>query len=667
MGRTVAVLILIGFLMMHVPVSGGEWNDITRLTYSGSANHHTIMTDHGAPENFSPDGYPESGQDEYTRHDEDAHQWDLEGEDPAHDPDGSVHIVFQETAGSRSILRYMKIDGSGQTIVPPRTIISGPGDSICPEGVLHGQGTHLVWWDSRSGSYRLYHTLIDRYGTRIREERVIDTGLQGDIGPLDPPRVALDRSGNLFITWSQHHRVMDGPTGSESQNPSVYMLKIDPAGEVIIPTMRISSPYFNAINPDIVVDGSGRVHMVWSEDSTGNFEIYLATFVDRGTSIHREGKNIRLTDTRRESVFPALLSHENALYMSWSDGGVQGLVYSLHLSRIHRSGILEDLTVADRGNALHSRLTTEGDRIHIVWQDDRHSLAGGQRDVLDQITDNLTEAGSHLRRYIPGEIPLDPADDPANWEIYHASIDPHTMRPVSQTRITHHGSASVTPEILTNARGEVQIVWTDSSRSSGDLFHIGSSVPDIDTDRGIGEVRERSILVMVGIAIMAMLYLISGKARQYGIHRLLVLPLYSTISRDRLLENANRKQIFQLITTNQGITFTDLKEELGIMNGALAYHLQTLERRQYIKSVRDGKYRRFYPRGAQVSHLSSIEEKILDAVRTKPSISQQEIAGMIDSTPQSVNYNIRKLKDRGILSQIREGRHARYSLINGDP
>ncbi|MCK4613375.1 MAG: winged helix-turn-helix transcriptional regulator, partial [Thermoplasmata archaeon] len=152
--------------------------------------------------------------------------------------------------------------------------------------------------------------------------------------------------------------------------------------------------------------------------------------------------------------------------------------------------------------------------------------------------------------------------------------------------------------------------------------------------------------------------------RRYTLLKFLVVPLYSTLSRDRLMENKNRRNIIAIINAREGITFTSLMKELGLKNGALAYHLHTLERGRFIKSVKDGKYRRFYPRGARITGLSSVEEKIIEVIRANPSIGQREIARLIGFTPQTVNYNVKKLIGRGVLYLKKEGKHTRCRLTN---
>jgi len=139
---------------------------------------------------------------------------------------------------------------------------------------------------------------------------------------------------------------------------------------------------------------------------------------------------------------------------------------------------------------------------------------------------------------------------------------------------------------------------------------------------------------------------------------------YSTIANDELLENDNRRKAHNLIAQNPGVTFTNLMDELGIKNGALAYHLYTLERRRFIKSVKDGKYKRFYPRGVEISGLSGNQEKIFDFVCEKTIngdeiISQRNIANALELTPQTVNHNVKGLITAGRVYLEKDGKHTR--------
>ena len=632
MKKTLPVVMLICLFLFITPLGAGEWNEISRLTFSGSAEQPTMVVD---------------------------------GEN-------NTHIIFQENLGGRVALKYLKLDDLGAILIPSRTLISSVGDAVSPATALDDLGIHLVWWDSRSGNFGLFYTLLDLNGTQQGDERSLDMTMAEDRSPSEAPSIDLDRFGDMYLVWSQQGRNSDGVPEEEhgeheELTPSVLFMKIDPEGNILVPGLRISSGYANGIQPAIELDDHARAHIVWSEDLTGNYEIYYTVYQDQGTADDPEPSITRLTDTPMESIMSSLLFMKGILYLSWSDGDSDGDVFSLHLAAITTTGLTMNIVVSDRGNALYPEMAADGSRIYIAWQDDRHSLAGTQgREAYDELRENMTSISLYLRRHLTGEQGFDESGDLTNWEIYLGVIETEGAAEENNTRVTSMQRASVTPEITVDHDGDLKLVWLDTSRSSGDLYYVDNSYTEFEERSSVLDPKEGSLVVIGGIGLLCLIYLLSGEGRRYALFRFLFLPLYTTISKDRLMENENRRQIVAIINSQEGITFTDLMEELGLKNGALAYHLYTLERRRYIKSVKDGKFRRFYPRGARVTGLSSLEEKIINVIRSNPSISQREIANLIESTPQTVNYNIKKLIQRGVVYLRKDGKQTQCNLTNPD-
>ena len=89
-------------------------------------------------------------------------------------------------------------------------------------------------------------------------------------------------------------------------------------------------------------------------------------------------------------------------------------------------------------------------------------------------------------------------------------------------------------------------------------------------------------------------------------------------------------------------------------SGALRHHLTTLERERYIKSIRDGKRRRFYLNGKKVSPLSATQQQILSHIRENPKVSQAEIAALMGVSRQNINYHLKKMEKDHIL-RVQQG------------
>jgi predicted transcriptional regulator len=142
---------------------------------------------------------------------------------------------------------------------------------------------------------------------------------------------------------------------------------------------------------------------------------------------------------------------------------------------------------------------------------------------------------------------------------------------------------------------------------------------------------------------------------------------FSKISEKTVLDNMNRKVIYDTIKKKPGIHFMALSVGLSLVSGVLSHHLNILEKKGFIKSIQDGKYRRFYLYDEKIEFkltLTAIQQTILFAVKQDPGISQTGISEMIGKNKMVVNYHIKILKDVGLLSVERNGRETNCFATN---
>ncbi len=136
---------------------------------------------------------------------------------------------------------------------------------------------------------------------------------------------------------------------------------------------------------------------------------------------------------------------------------------------------------------------------------------------------------------------------------------------------------------------------------------------------------------------------------------------YTRLKRKHILDNLNRKNIYESIKANPGIHVKALRRDLNLKPGTLSHHLNVLEKEEYIKSRQDGMYRRFYLYEAKSDLkivLTSIQQRILSAVNERPGSSQSNISRTIGSNRMLVNYHMKILRDAGILAFEKSGRES---------
>jgi DNA-binding transcriptional ArsR family regulator len=164
-------------------------------------------------------------------------------------------------------------------------------------------------------------------------------------------------------------------------------------------------------------------------------------------------------------------------------------------------------------------------------------------------------------------------------------------------------------------------------------------------------------LLAVGLAVFTE----SGRYRMLVLFTLL-LPFYSRMAKEDVLDQFVRGQIYGFIKTNPGVHYNQILRKVGVKNGTLSYHLGVLEKTALIQSRREGlKYRVFYPTGmnfpkSERFRLTALQIRIIDLLKRQPGITQKELARLLEQKPQTINYNMKVLDQANLVSVMKKGR-----------
>lgn len=175
---------------------------------------------------------------------------------------------------------------------------------------------------------------------------------------------------------------------------------------------------------------------------------------------------------------------------------------------------------------------------------------------------------------------------------------------------------------------------------AGDLPNLGSTPGNDGIDIPLSLIIPIMILAFILILILAF----------FG---------YTKAKGQTMFNNANRTHIFDLIKEKPGIHFREILRELDIKQGVLSYHINFLEKKEYVRSVQDGIYRRFYLFDQKIEYkltLTAIQQNILMMIERNPGITQTLISRNLGKNRMVINYHISLLSDAGIVEKEREGR-----------
>lgn len=135
--------------------------------------------------------------------------------------------------------------------------------------------------------------------------------------------------------------------------------------------------------------------------------------------------------------------------------------------------------------------------------------------------------------------------------------------------------------------------------------------------------------------------------------------------------NPNTRRVLEYIQKNPGSHMRQIKTDLGLSMGTTIYHLNLLEKMSRIVSERSVLHRTYYPAGIfdkneklilKILNQGTVRDILLYVIEAK-NPTQTEIVEKIKISAPAVNWHIQQLIKLEIISESRDGKYKRYSLI----
>ncbi len=150
----------------------------------------------------------------------------------------------------------------------------------------------------------------------------------------------------------------------------------------------------------------------------------------------------------------------------------------------------------------------------------------------------------------------------------------------------------------------------------------------------------------------------------------LFIPLYTKLRKEDILDHYSRGRVYQYIELNPGEHFNAIKKALDLNIGTATYHLEVLLKAGLIRARQDGIYKRFYPSTMPLpppngNSISEVQQRVLDIIKDSPGITQKELANLLGVRQSTLNYQISRLDQSGLIELRRKGRKVHYYAKDG--
>jgi len=189
-----------------------------------------------------------------------------------------------------------------------------------------------------------------------------------------------------------------------------------------------------------------------------------------------------------------------------------------------------------------------------------------------------------------------------------------------------------------------------------------------DEQIGPGPILIASCIVLVGIGGIVTL----RQDVRYALMSCLMVPLYTKLEKDDVLDQATRMQVFKIITKHPGINFTMILKSLQIGTSSAVHHLSILERSGYIKSRKYMGKRIFLQRDVLINREdlwnlypeTPIRLEILAYFRENGPGTMRDLESELSTSQSTISKNIHELMKEGKVIRLGRKRNAMYMICS---
>ncbi len=347
----------------------------------------------------------------------------------AFDSSGMVHAVWHDDTPGNYEIMYLRFDSLTVFPAEPRRLTWNSGVSRDPGIALLSDSSVFVTWIEDSGNPV---TTIDFARFFPDSAGLADSGgVSSPIYVCIGASVAAGPDTSAHVVWIQK-------TGLAY---NVFYRKWH-FGWVDTP-LNVSGSTAICSNPCVCVDVLGRVHVAWSDNVSGNNEVYYRRYAEQGgwTGV------AQVSMSHAIAWSPTMATYASGdVYVVWSDkrSGYFDIYFRRHLEGVGW-GSEKRLTYDSAVSANPSAAVDCEGNLHVVWEE--------YRDGNDEI---------YYRRITGSDGPgWDPVD----------------------TRLTDDSNTSWDASVVADCAGNVHVLWADNRSSNFEIYYkLGIAPVPVDVE-----------------------------------------------------------------------------------------------------------------------------------------------------------------------------------------
>jgi len=371
--RKIFFFLFLFLSLISLRISGQTWSALKRLTWNaGWSNDPFIAADSGSGihvvwNEWDDDDTQENWEIYYKRSTDSGASWsgpvrltwDMNASrfpSVVTDSGNHAHVVWQDVIQGNAEIFYKRSIEIGVIWSERIRLTWNAGFSTRPSIAADPGGSfHLVWMDNTPGNYEIFYKRSTDSGVSWSGL----TRLTWSAGVSEYPVIATNSSGALHVAWLEY---------VPGYYFIVYKRSLDGGSSWSGPT-RLNWSDGMLEYPTIAADSSGGVHVMWHDNTPGNYEIFYKRSTDSGATW---SGLTRLTWSSGESFYQSItVDSSDGIHVVWNDrtSEVNDIYYKNSSDGGATWSVLTRLTW-NAGESWSPTIAADSSGgIHIAWQD----------------------------------------------------------------------------------------------------------------------------------------------------------------------------------------------------------------------------------------------------------------------------------------------------------
>ncbi len=343
--------------------------------------------------------------------------------------------------------------------------------------------SHVVYYFNK-----IYYQKLDMNGSVL----VSELPLTNTVGVSSFPVVAVDSSDNVFVVFQ------DNSIGSQNE---IFLKKLNNTGAALTGDIRLSNGVLDSVLSSIAIDGSGSVHVVWSDQrdfvgsSFSQFNLYYSKVLNDGSiNVSEVALTNNSYNTSERSRFSSIgVDSRDDVHVVFSKREASSSRIGYYMKLNNSGGIIVSPINVSFGPSGESGAPSLGlgsdDLVHVafvgnegganteVWYvrlfNNGSSTGASRRLTFDgAISGVVDDAGPSLGIDAVDNVHISWIDNRTGaFEIYYTELDNMGNTIIDDTRLSFSNVDAQEPSLALDGRGPV-VAWHDYRNDPGNRAEI---------------------------------------------------------------------------------------------------------------------------------------------------------------------------------------------------